>query len=250
MINPYRQLAHVALAFAATFISGTSGAASEPAPPKAFAVRDGRGFLGGQPVRLWALRCGHALMDQAMTERCVRSLDTTAAHGINLISVSLQGTNGSFPSVDAGPNAYLPTGALQRAFADRLEWLVREADRRGMVVAVSLLQPRKDQELRDEAAVRRAIEETSRVLVERELKNVFVNLMHEFSHPVRADHEILPPSRPPPAILLVAARSVARNAPALCQAHDTHQQGVSAMAGASHIADGNHAARDRRRPAQ
>ena len=116
-------------------------------------------------------------MSPAVTERHVRCLDAVVAHGINLLTVGLQGTNGSFPSVDAGPNAFLPTGALRPDFARRLEWVVREADRRGMVVGIYALQPRKDQELKDEAAVRRAIEETGRFLTEHKLKNVFVNLM-------------------------------------------------------------------------
>ncbi|SIO65665.1 hypothetical protein SAMN05444166_7782 [Singulisphaera sp. GP187] len=162
-----------------------------PQPTKEFELRDDRAYLGGQPVKLWGIRCNNALMSPAVTERHIRCLDTMVAHGINLISVALQGTNGGFPSVDAGPNGYRSDGTLRPDFANRLEELIREADKRGMVVAIYLLQPRKDQELRDEAAVKRAIEETGRFLTERHLKNVFVNLMHEFSHLERADHEIL-----------------------------------------------------------
>ncbi|WP_435018289.1 hypothetical protein TA3x_000250 [Tundrisphaera sp. TA3] len=172
--------------------TGLAIAADAPATPtREFEIRGDRPYLGGEPVKLWGLRCGNALMSPAVTERHVRCLDNLAAHGINLIAVGMQGTNGGFPSVDAGPNAYLPDGRLQAGFAKRLEWLAREADRRGMVVAIYLFQPRKDQELRDEAAIRRAIEETGRLLAERKLRNTFVNIMHEFSHPVRADHDIL-----------------------------------------------------------
>jgi hypothetical protein len=186
----------VSLAVCGQLIAGAFLEAAEPGPApgpptKEFEVRGGRAYLAGRPFRLWGLRCGNALMDQAMTERCVRSLDTMAAHGINLVGVYLQASNGGYPNVQAGKNAFGETGGLKPDFAKRLEWLVREADSRGMVVSIYLLQPRKDQELRDEAAVKRAIEETGRFLVERRLNYVFVNLMHEFSHPVRADHEIL-----------------------------------------------------------
>jgi hypothetical protein len=56
---------------------------------------------------------------------------------------------------------------------------------------VGLLSPRKDQDLYDEAAIRRAIEEAGRFLVRRNLKNVFVDLMHEFDQPERIDHALL-----------------------------------------------------------
>lgn len=175
---------------------GFAVAGSEPdgatAPPtREFELRGDRPFLGGQPVKLWGIRCNNALMSPAVTERHIRCLDTMTAHGINLISVALQGTNGGFPNVDAGPNGYRADGTLRPDFANRLEVLIREADKRGMVVAIYLLQPRKDQELRDEAAVKKALQETGRFLTGRGLKNVLVNLMHEFSHQERADHDIL-----------------------------------------------------------
>ena len=66
---------------------------------------------------------------------------------------------------------------------------MREADRRGMVVSVGVLMPRKDELLRDEAAVRRAYEETGAFLEEHGLRNVMVNLYQEFNHPTRIDHE-------------------------------------------------------------
>ena len=60
--------------------------------------------------------------------------------------------------------------------------LVREADARGMVVVVGLFSPRKDQELRGEHAVKRAIREAGTFLAENELRNVFVDIMHEYDH--------------------------------------------------------------------
>jgi hypothetical protein len=125
-------------------------AAEEPAPTKEFEIRGGLPYLGGEPVKLWGLRCNNALMSPAVTERLVNNLDNMTAHGINLISVCLQGTNGGFPDVNAGPNGYTSDGCVVPAFARRLEWVVREADRRGMVVCVGLIQPRKDELLRDE----------------------------------------------------------------------------------------------------
>lgn len=168
-------------------------AAPSPAAPQAtreFAVRDNRALLGGVPVKLWGLRTSNVLVDVATTQRLVNNLDNLAAHGINCFSVALQGTNGGFPDVDAGPSAFTPDGRLIPSFARRTELLVREADKRGMVVLLTLMMPRKDQHLRDEAAVRNAIENTARFLVDRKLRNVMVNLYQEFHHPTRIDHEI------------------------------------------------------------
>jgi sugar phosphate isomerase/epimerase len=165
-------------------------AAASPAPTREFEVRDERAFLGGQPVRLWGLRCNNSLLSPAVTERLINNLDNMAAHGINLVSVSLQGTNGGFPDVDAGPNAFTPNGDLIIGFAKRLERVIRECDRRGMVVLVIGMMPRKDELLRDEAAVRKGIEDLATLLESRGLRNVMVNLFQEFHHPTRIDHDI------------------------------------------------------------
>jgi hypothetical protein len=160
-------------------------------PTREFEIRGDRPFLGGQPVELWGIRCGNALHSRAVTERHVNCLDMFNAHGINLIGCYLQGSNGGFPNPDAGLDGFERDGRLKPEVAKRLEWLIREADKRGMVVMVGVLSPRKDQDLYDEAAIRRAIEETARFLKTRQLKNVFVDLMHEYSHPERADHPLL-----------------------------------------------------------
>lgn len=158
------------------------GAATEPSPTREFQIRNDRAFLGGVEVRLWGLRCGNALYSPTVTERHVRALDNMTAHGINLIGLYIQGSNGGWPDAAAGLNGFQADGQLRPEVAKRLEWLVREADKRGMVVMVGLFSPRKDQELRDEAAIRRAVEESGRFLTEHKLKNTFVDLMHEYSH--------------------------------------------------------------------
>jgi hypothetical protein len=162
-----------------------------PQPTREFEIRNDRPFLGGKPVSLWGIRCGNALRSRSVTERHVHCLDMMAAHGINLIGVYIQGTNGGYPNVDAGFDGYRRNGQLKPEVAERLEWLTREADQRGMVVMVGLLSPRKDQDLYDEAAIQRAIEESARFLEQRKLRNVFVDLVHEYNNPERIDHALL-----------------------------------------------------------
>jgi hypothetical protein len=165
-----------------------------PPPTRRFEVRDDRPYLGGERIDLWGLRCGNALMDDAVTERHVRCLDNFVAHGVNCVGCYLQGSNGGWPDPGAGKNGFTFEGALKPEFGRRLEWLVREADKRGMVVMVGILSPRKDTELVDEAAVRRAVEETAKFLVAHGLRNVFVDLCHEYNSSrirKRLDHDIL-----------------------------------------------------------
>lgn len=178
--------------FAAPQAPASQAATPQATPPtREFEVRDGVPYLGGHEVKFWGLRTNNALLSPATTERLVNNLDNMAAHGINLISIALQGTNGGFPDVDAGPNGFTPDGRLISGFKTRVATIVREADRRGMAVCLTVMMPRKDQLLRDEAAVQRAIEETAAFLESNGLRNVMVNLFQEFNHPTRIDHEIL-----------------------------------------------------------
>jgi hypothetical protein len=151
-------------------------------PTRELEIRNDRAWLGGEQVELWGIRWGNALMSQAVTERHVRNLDNLVAHGINLVGVYVQGSNGGWPDAEAGLDGYAPDGTLNPAVAARLEWLIREADARGMVVMVGLFSPRKDQNLEGEAAARTAIEQTIAFLKDHELRNVFVDLVHEYDH--------------------------------------------------------------------
>src|SRR6185437_8137049 len=162
-----------------------------PPATREFSIKDDRPYLAGHPIDLWGLRCGNALYSEATVERHVRNFDNMAAHGINLVGVYIQGVNAGWPNPDAGINGFRRDGRLRAETGPRLERLIREADGRGMVVMVGLLGPRKDHEFYDDAAIRRAIEETGRFLSGRRLKNVFVDLCHEFNHPERIDKELL-----------------------------------------------------------
>ncbi len=174
----------------AALVPSRAPGGEEPQPTREFSIRQDRALLGGEEVDLWGLRCANALHSWTVTERHVRALDNMADHGINLIGVYIQGSNGGWPDSEASLNGCRRDGRLKPQVAERLEWLVREADARGMVVMVGLFSPRKDQELRDQQAIQLAIEETGRFLMDRKLKNVFVDIVHEFDHSERIDQEI------------------------------------------------------------
>ena len=112
--------------FVGALLAQHSGPA--PTPTREFEIRADRAFLGGEPIEIWGVRCGNALHSAAVAERHVRAFDSWNEHGINAIGVYIQGSNGGYPNVDAGLNGFDRDGSLQPAVAQRLEWLVREAD--------------------------------------------------------------------------------------------------------------------------
>ncbi len=160
-------------------------------PTREFEIKNDRAVLGGQQIDLWGLRCGNALYSEVVTERHIRNFDNMIDHGINLVGVYIQGANAGWPNPEAGLNGFTRDGQIKPFVAARLKRLVREADNRGMVVMVGLISPRKDQDFYDDNAIQRGIENAARFLKENGLKNVFVDIAHEFSHPERMDKELL-----------------------------------------------------------
>ena len=161
------------------------------AATKEFEIRNDRSFLGGHEVDLWGLRCGNAFYSDAVTERFVRNFDNMNAHGINVIGAYIQGVNAGHPNGDAGLNGLTRHGELKPEIQRRIEFLVREADERGMVVMIGVLTPRKDQDFYADEDIQAAIENTARFLEAKNLRNVFVNLCDEFNHPITADKLLL-----------------------------------------------------------
>lgn len=158
-----------------------------PTDTKEFEIRGNRAYLGGKEVDLWGLRCGNAFYSDAVTERFIRNFDNMNAHGINWVAGFIQGVNAGHPDGDVGLNGFTRHGKILPEVKRRIEWFIREADKRGMVVMLGILAPRKDQDFYDEDDMRNAIEETARFLEEKKLRNVFVNICDEFNHPLRAD---------------------------------------------------------------
>ena len=172
------------------FAPALPGAQAAQPPTKKFEVRGERSYLDGHEIKLWGIRGGNVLMSPAVTERFVRNLDNMAAHGINGLILVVSGTNTGWPDEWLARSGFESDGRLKTAFAQRLEWIIREADRRGMVIGVTILSPRTDQDLDGEAGIKGAIQATGRLLVERGLRNVFVDLCHEYNHE-RIDQELL-----------------------------------------------------------
>jgi hypothetical protein len=174
----------------------------------------GPGFRPEAPGKLMNLRVGQALYhDEWLTEesfdpetntaRVVEALDDYKAHGILAISVSLQGANQAYertPNIKRGRDAklgpgkgalmsaYRPDGSLKDAWLKRALNVIREADKRGMIVNLMYFYAHQDEIFTDTAAIDRAVINTTDWLVANNLRNVIIEIANE--HNIKAfDHD-------------------------------------------------------------
>jgi len=176
---------------------------------------------------LWAYPDTGAWDPERNTRELVRALPTYRAHGLLAIAVNLQGGSPlgyyrgerrqvvleriarahpgateaeiwtGVPGTDSQPwnsSAFDPHGALKPAYAARAAGLIEAADAAGMAVILGLFYFGQDERLRDEAAVRRAVDAACAFVLERGYRNVLVEINNECDVP-RYEHPILTPPR-------------------------------------------------------
>ena len=110
---------------------------------------------------------------------------------VNLQGGSPEGYSKSQPWVNT---AFEPDGTLKRAYLDRLELILDRADKLGMAPIVGLFYFGQDQHLRNERAVKRAVEEAVEGLLSKGYRNVLVEINNECDIK-EYDHDILRPPR-------------------------------------------------------
>ena len=87
-------------------------------------------------------------------------------------------------------NAFDVQGNLRPAYAERMELIIREADRHGMVVILGYFYFGQDQRLADEAAVIRAVDNATRWVLDKGFTNVIIEVANECDNR-GYDHEII-----------------------------------------------------------
>ncbi len=110
---------------------------------------------------------------------------------LNLQGGSPEGYSKNQPWITSG---IAPDGSLRPDYMKRLERILDRADQLGMVVIVGYFYFGQDQNVKDEAAVRRAVKDATQWLLDRDYRHVLVEVNNETN--VKAyDHEILKPGR-------------------------------------------------------
>lgn len=126
----------------------------------------------------------------------IAALPEWRAHGLLAVTVNFQGGSpeGYSSKQTWITGAYEADGSLRPAFADRMRRVLDAADAQGMVVIVGYFYFGQDEHLRNEAAVIRATDETTRWLLAGNWRNVLVEVNNETN--IKAyDHAILRPDR-------------------------------------------------------
>ena len=117
-------------------------------------------------------------------------------HGVLAFTVNLQG--GSPEGYSKGQpwenTAIEANGGLRPAYMDRLARVIERADDLGMVAIVGYFYFGQDQRVKDEVAVRRAVMNATNWLLERQYRNVLVEIDNE-TNVSAYNHAILKPDR-------------------------------------------------------
>jgi hypothetical protein len=133
----------------------------------------------------------------------VAALPEWKRHGLLAFTVNLQGGSPEgYSKAQPWENSAIdPEGNLRPAYMDRLARVIERADDLGMVAIVGYFYFGQDQRVKDEAAVRRAVTNATTWLLDRDYRNVLVEIDNE-SNVGAYDHEILKPGRVPELIEL------------------------------------------------
>ena len=126
----------------------------------------------------------------------LRAMPEWRKHGVLSFTINLQGGSpeGYSKAQPWHNSALAEDGALRPEYMRRLQRILDRADELGMVPIVGIYYFGQDQRLRDEAAIRKGVENAVDWLLRREHRNLLLEVNNECD--VRAyDHEILKPAR-------------------------------------------------------
>jgi hypothetical protein len=129
------------------------------------------------------------------TREFVAAMPEWRRHGLDAFTLNLQGGSPQGYSRDQPwhNSAIAEDGALRPDYMARLEKILDRADELEMAVILGIFYFGQDQRLRDEAAVRRALDAAVDWVLDRSYRNVLIEVDNECN--VRYDHAVLQPER-------------------------------------------------------
>jgi hypothetical protein len=174
---------------------------------------------------LWAYPDTRVWDPERNTSECIAAMPSWVAHGLTGITVCLQGgrpmgyggqqrdvmlqrfrergitatadeiwKDAPYPQTQPWMNsAFTPEGDLKPAYMARLGRVLDAADAHGLVVIVSLYYQGQDERMKDEAAIRRGVENVCRWVLDRGDTNAVIEINNECN--TAYEHEILKPGR-------------------------------------------------------
>lgn len=129
------------------------------------------------------------------TNEFVKAMDEWYTKGLISFTINLQGGSPvGYGRIDCINTAINPDGGLDKIHMARLEKILNRADEKGMVVILGIFYFGQDQNVKDETAVTKAVENTIDWLFEKNFRNVIIEINNECN--VKAyEHDILKPQR-------------------------------------------------------
>ena len=143
------------------------------------------------------------------TKEFLAAMPEWRAHGLLSFTINLQGGSPEGyskkqPWITGGIS---PDGALEKDYLRRLQMILDKADALGMVPILGIFYFGQDQNVKDEACVKRAVRNTVEWVLARGYRNILLEVANECD--VKSyDHEIIKPARMPELIQL--AKSITR----------------------------------------
>jgi hypothetical protein len=129
------------------------------------------------------------------TAEFINNMALWKSHGMLSFTLNLQGGS-PYGYSQAQPwynSAFDSLGGLRKDYFERLDKILEEADRLGMVPIIGLFYFGQDERLSDEKAVIAAVRNTVNWLFDKGYQNVLIEINNECD--IRYDHEILQPAR-------------------------------------------------------
>jgi len=129
------------------------------------------------------------------TDEFVAAMQIWDSYGLNSFTINLQGGSPTGYGNKTWKNtAFTETGELKPAYLDRLTRILEKAEELKMIPIIGYFYFGQDQNLKDEAAIINAVDNTTDWLLEKGYRNVLIEINNE-SNIKAYDHEILKPAR-------------------------------------------------------
>lgn len=142
------------------------------------ATQGDRFLLNGRKFDMWGVRVASASQNQEYTEALIAALDSYKAHGVNAVTVFVQGSSGGFSDPFSPDGKSLDAGHLAR-----IKRIIAACDERRMAAVVGVFYQRAMankngvRKLQSSEAVVQAVRTVTEAL--RDCENIIINIANE-----------------------------------------------------------------------
>ena len=135
-----------------------------------------------ETVAYWAYPDGDEFDPERQTDEFIEMVPTYVEHGLDAVTLSLQGGRPMRGDQVWLNSAFEPDGSLRSSYMQRFARVLEALDRHGMVAIVSYFYFGQDQNFEDEDAIFRATRNATSWLLEQGYANVVVEIVNEAGH--------------------------------------------------------------------